>query len=342
LLVTLLSQTKILTIQLLHEMRLMIFILTGFTFILLHSDILSAQQTPSPALLVGEKDGALLAIVDPVSLEIVARVPANPNPHEVASDGKYAYVTNSGLQRITVIDLEAQAQVEGIDLKPLSAVHGIWMAGGNIYFANETSRTISRYNPGSGEIDWVLGTGQKRSHMLMVTEDESSIIATNMVPGSVSFIEFDDESRDWEITVVETGPRAEGLDLSPNERELWVTNVIESTISIIDVGSKQIIDTIELPTNFSNRLKFTPDGQYVFVAELRGTEIAVYNAETRELVKRIDVGGGSEGMQMSPDGNRAFIAVSTINTVAVIDLQTLQVTDTIGEFNNPDGMAWVE
>jgi YVTN family beta-propeller protein len=320
-------------------------IVTGFTFILLsvfYTHTVNAQQTPSPALLVGEKDGALLAIVDPVSLEIVARVPANPNPHEVATDGRYAYVTNSGLDMITVIDLETQAQVEGIDLKPLSPVHGIWMAGGNIYFANETSRTISRYNPGSGLIDWVLGTGQKRSHMLMVSEDESTIIATNMVPGSVSIIEFDEESRDWEITVIETGPRAEGLDLSPDGRELWVTNVNESTISVIDVGSKQITGTIELPTNFSNRLKFTPDGKYVFVAELRGTEIAVYNTETRELVKRIDVGGGSEGMQMSPDGNRAFIAVSTINTVAVIDLQTLQVTDTIGEFNNPDGMAWVE
>jgi YVTN family beta-propeller protein len=320
-------------------------ILTGFTFVLIsffHSLNVNAQQTPSPALLVGEKDGALLAIVDPVSYEIVARVPANPNPHEVASDGRYAYVTNSGQNSLTVIDLETQAQVEGIDLKPLSPVHGIWMAGGNIYFANERSRTISRYNPESGEIDWVLGTGQILSHMLMVTDDETMIIATNMVPGSVSFIEFDFVRNDWDITVIETGPRAEGLDLSPDGSELWVTNVNESTISVVDVESKTIIDTIELPTNFSNRLKFTPDGRYVFVAELRGSEIVVYDAETREQVKRIDVGGGSEGMQMSPDGEKLFIAVSTSNIVAVIDLDSLEVVATIGEFNNPDGMTWVE
>src|SRR5690625_7583665 len=51
--------------------------------------------TPSPALLVGEKSGARMAIVNPETLEIVAQVPANPNPHEIATDGTYAYVSNS-------------------------------------------------------------------------------------------------------------------------------------------------------------------------------------------------------------------------------------------------------
>jgi YVTN family beta-propeller protein len=301
-----------------------------------------SQNTPSPALLVGEKSGALLAIVDPVTLEIVARVPANPNPHEVATDGRYAYVTNSGAEKITVIDLMTQSQVEGIDLNPLSSIHGIWMAGGNIYFANERSRTIARYHPESEGIDWVLGTGQKRSHMLMVSEDESTIFATNMDPGSVSIIEYNEDDSDWDITVIETGARAEGLDLSPDGSELWVTNVYDSTISVIDTETKRVVSTIDLPTNFSNRLKFTPDGKYVFVAELRGTELLILDAVTRESVKRIDVGGGSEGMQMSPQGDRAFIAVSTINTVAVIDLETLEVSATIEGFNNPDGMTWVD
>jgi len=53
---------------------------------------LASAQTPSPALLVLEKADNMLAIVDPATLKIVARVPAGPDPHEVESspDGKLA------------------------------------------------------------------------------------------------------------------------------------------------------------------------------------------------------------------------------------------------------------
>lgn len=300
----------------------------------------SAQSTPSPALLVGEKSGAQLAIVDPSTLEVVAQVPANDQPHEVATDGEYAYVSNAGALAITVIDLEAQQQVDGIDLRPLSPIHGLWMADGKLYFANEGARTIGRYDPATEKIDWVLGTGQPQSHMLMVSEDASQIFATSMRPGSVSIIER--ASGNWDITVIPTGPRAEGLDLSPDGQELWVTNVEEGTISVIDVDAKEMVDTITLPTSFSNRLRFTPDGQYVFVSDLQGDELLVLDADTREEVERIDVGGGTEGLMMDPDGTRAFAAVSPRNKVAVIDLETLTVTGEITGLNNPDGMAWVE
>src|SRR5689334_320878 len=77
--------------------------------------VASHAQTPSPALLVLEKSDHMLAIVDPASLKIVARVPVGDDPHEVAtsSDGKTAYVTNYGafakpLHTLSVVDLVTQ------------------------------------------------------------------------------------------------------------------------------------------------------------------------------------------------------------------------------------------
>jgi len=78
----------------------------------------TAAQTPSPALLVLEKSDHSLAIVDPENLQIVARVPAGPDPHEIVAspDGKLAYISNYGgldsaLNTISVIDLAAQESV---------------------------------------------------------------------------------------------------------------------------------------------------------------------------------------------------------------------------------------
>jgi DNA-binding beta-propeller fold protein YncE len=299
-----------------------------------------AQSMPSPVLLVGEKDAGLLAIVDPATLEIVARVPANPNPHEVASDGRFAYVSNSGAGAITVIDLESAEQVDGIELAPLSPVHGLWVSGGKLWFANEASRTIGRYDPALRRIDQVLGTGQALSHMLVVNRDASRIFTTNLTPGTVSKVQFDDRGR-WEISTIPTGARVEGLALSPDEREFWVTNVGDGTISVIETDAFRVIATIDLPTRYSNRLTFSPDGSRVIVSDLRGTEVLVIDRSTRSIVAAVDVGGGSEGLLVTPDGATAFISVSTAGHVEVLDLRTLTVTGRIAGFSNPDGIAWV-
>jgi YVTN family beta-propeller protein len=297
-------------------------------------------------LLIGEKSGAMLAIVDPASLHIVAHVPANPNPHEVATDGRYAYVSNSRAGAVTVIDLATRQQVEGIDLFPVGAIHALVMASGKLYFASEASRIISRYDPATKKIDWVLGTGIPRPHTITLSEDAGRIFAASTSGGLAAILEqplsADGQPGDWVITRIPTGPRAEGLDLSPDGRELWVNNVDERTISIIDVAARREVEQIELPTNFSNRLKFTLDGRYVFVSELRGEALLVLDAATRGEVRRIDVGGGTEGLLMTPDGKRLFAAVSTANKVVAIDLETLKVVGEIPGLDNPDGMAWAE
>ena len=67
-------------------------------------------QSPQPTLLALSKGDHTLAIVNSVTLKVIARVPVGPDPHEVvaSADGKTAYVTNTGGGRsfeINVIDL---------------------------------------------------------------------------------------------------------------------------------------------------------------------------------------------------------------------------------------------
>lgn len=223
----------------------------------------------------------------------------------------------------------------------MSAIHSLVMADGKLYFAHEASRAISRYDPATKTIDQVLGTGIPSMHMIAVPGNGTMMFGTSMSAGVAAIIE-NVPSRGWEITKIPTGPRAEGLDVSPDGRELWVTNVNDSTISVIDIASKKEIDSIEMPTTFSNRVKFTLDGRYAFLPDLRGDHVIVLDARTRAEVKRIDVGGGSEGLLMTPDGTRAFIAVSRANKVVAVDLSTLEIVGDIPGLINPDGMAWAE
>src|SRR5690625_7191976 len=111
-----------------------------------------------------------------------------------------------------------------MDIIPLRPTHGLRVAQVKLYFASEQSRAIGCYNPESGEIERVLGTGQWASHMLMLDESANRIFATSMSPGGVSINERTDDGREGELTVTPTGARAEGVAPSPDRRGQRVTN----------------------------------------------------------------------------------------------------------------------
>src|ERR1700739_4139712 len=88
------------------------------------------SATPKSALLVLSKQDHTLAIVDPATLQVVARIPVGNDPHEVvaSTDGRTAYVSNYGFGRyhtLTAIDLTAQTQKGVIDLGALRGPHGL-------------------------------------------------------------------------------------------------------------------------------------------------------------------------------------------------------------------------
>jgi YVTN family beta-propeller protein len=146
---------------------------------------------------------------------------------------------------------------------------------------------------------------------------------------------------DWNQTVVAVGEGSEGFDVSPDGKEIWAGNAQDGTVSIVNVASKKVTQTLASDVRGANRLKFTPDGKLAFVSTLGGPDLVVIDRASREIVKRIPVGHGAAGMVMQPDGARAFVACSPDGYVAVIDVKALEVVGHIEVGEGPDGLAWV-
>lgn len=288
------------------------------------------------------KEGSL-AIVDPASGEVKGRVPTGEQPHEVAvsTDGRLAFTSNYGGpdgRTISVIDIEARKELRRFDLAPLRRPHGLFFAGGKLYFTAEYNKAIGRYDPALNAVDWVFGTGQNGTHMVVL--DRGRIFTTNIAGGSVSILEA--AGSNWNQTVVETGKGPEGFDVSPDGRELWAANSGDGHIAIIDVAGKTVSESVDIHTKRSNRLKFTPDGATVLVSDLATGDLVVLDARSRKERKRMNLGAEVAGILVTPDGSRAYVACTRDNNVAVIDLKTLTVTSRLHTGNGPDGMAWLE
>lgn len=333
-------------------------------FLLFAAAFLAAQTAPKATLLALSKRDHTLAIIDPGNLKVLGRVPVGNDPHEViaSSDGKTAYVSNYGggaFNTLAVIDVVNQKALPEIDLGPLRGPHGLVFVGGKVWFTAEAAKAFGSYDPASGNVDFILGTGQNRTHMIFVSEDQKRIITTNVSSGTVSIIDktpprvpqnnpagvlprgpMGPPGGDWDETVVRVGNGSEGFDVSPDGKEIWVANAQDGTISIINSASKTVTDTLAANVAGANRLKFTPDGQRVFVASLRDGNLTIFAASTRKEVKRIKVGRGAAGILMQPDGSRAFVACSPDNYIAVIDLKSLEIVGRIDAGQEPDGLAW--
>src|SRR6202044_2716507 len=270
-----------------------------------------------------------------------------------STDGKTAYVSNYGsgaFHTLAVVDLIAQKALPSIDLGALRGPHGLTFVDGKVWFTAEGAKAIGSYDPGKKNVDWILGTGQNRTHMIYVSPDLRLIVTTNVSSGTVSMIEKTASGpgqggppgthTDWNETVIRVGNGSEGFDISPDHKEIWVGNSQEGTISIIDFASKKVVDTIAANARGANRLKFTPDRARVFVSTLSGGELIILDAHTHKELKRRKLGKGSAGILMQPDGARAFVACSPDNNIAVIDLKTLEVVGRLEVGQEPDGMAW--
>src|SRR5690242_7935018 len=306
------------------------------------------------SILALSKADHTLAIVDPTTLNIVARVPVGSDPHEViaSADGKTAYVSIYGggsLHELNVIDLVAKKPLMNVDTRPLFGPHGLTFANGKVWFSAEGSKAVGSYDPSTQKLDWSMGTGQERTHMIFVTDDAKKIYTTNINSGTVSIL-VDSliqpgagapanarPREDWIQTIVPVSRGSEGFDVSPDGADLWTASAEDGTISIIDLAAKKLTGKVDAKVFGANRLKFTNDGKLVFIASLRTGELTIYDARSRREIKRLKVGQGAAGILMDPDGSRAFVACSPDNYIAIIDLKTLEVTGHLDVGGVPDG-----
>jgi YVTN family beta-propeller protein len=263
-----------------------------------------------------------------------------------------------------VVDLIAQHEEPLIDLGALRGPHGLAFQQGKVWFTAEAAKAIGSYDPESGKVNWIMGTGQNRTHMLYVFPDAQKIVTTNVNSATVTVLEHTEgpaggppppppgapsqgaprrlpgpPGGDWSETVIPVGGGAEGFDVSPDGKQAWVANAWDGTISVIDLSQKKITATVQANARGANRLKFTPDGMRVLVSA--GPELIVFDVAAQKQMKRLRIGhGGGGGILVQPDGQRAYVAYAEDGFVAVVDLKTLEIVGKVDAGANPDGLAW--
>lgn len=305
----------------------------------------AADAGSAGRLVVLDKQGAELQLVDLASGEITLRVATGRGPHEVAVDpaGRIAYVTNYGDQKpndsLSVIDLAEGRELRRVELGELTRPHGIVWHDGALLFTSETARAVGRYDPASGEVERFGGTGAEGSHMLVVAPDGGAVWTANIGSGSTTRLGLEG-GRLASTETVAIGPQSEAIAVAPDGSEIWLGRNGDGRISVVDTASREVVAEIEVG-GVPIRLAFTPDGERVVVSDVDAGALVVVDARKRIVRRRIPLDGAPIGVVVRADGAVAWASLIDRSQIAEVDLATGVVTRRIAAPGHPDGIAWL-
>lgn len=341
----------------------------------------SAPAGDGPFVYVANQNAASVSVIDVASLSEVARVDltalgfgpdAKPHDTAVEPDGSAWYVTLIGENRVLRFDRANRliGQVE-MEVPGLAVVH----PGEDLLIVG---RSMSAVNPPSSvalvrrsdmtlleELEVVF----PRPHALAVKGDDWAYSAS-LAENRLAAIEVD--RRDVNLVEV-PAPAGAAPDtahaahpghtphtlvefaVSPDGSTMVAGGEISGELLVFDLSSPEVPEVVERvrlggapwhPT-------FTRDGRHVYVPLNRANAVAVVDASTWEVAKRIEGEGLAEphGAVASPDGRWVFVSNNNTaggyapkgddpdaGTVVVIDTATMEIAAVIEVGANAAGL----
>ncbi|HXY40478.1 MAG TPA: hypothetical protein VEQ10_12455 [Vicinamibacteria bacterium] len=310
------------------------------------------EPTPGGLLLVANKGDHALGIIDPVAGRQVATVlESGITGHEVAAsaDGRLAFVPiygDSGVGRpgsdgrtIDVIDLVRRERVATLDLGRPERPHCPQLGpDGRLYVTTELTSDIAVIDPLRHEVVERIPTGQKESHMLVLSPDGRSAFVSNVGAGTVSVVDV----RARRVAVVlPVAPVAQRIALSPDGRWAFTADQKQPRLIVIDAALRKVARSVALPAVGYGTAP-TPDGRWLLAALPGAAAVAVVDLRSWAVSRTLEVPRAPQAVLVRPDGAVAYVSCDASGTVAEIDLAHWTVSRLITAGRMADGLAWAK
>lgn len=254
----------------------------------------------------------------------------NHFPHYPPNFREFAYVTNSGNNTVTVLDLVhlRQDRVLSVGANPTGITAN--PQKNFVYAVNTDSGTISVID---STINRVVSTipVHRKPYFIDVNSDGTRAYVANSGSNNVSVIDLDKRR---EIRVIGVGEGPGLARISPDGDTLVVTNRISGSVSIVDTntfkvrgvfsGCPQATDAVILPDSTKAFIACS-GGHQVMTLGLARPSSPIQEERTDRLLAFLDVGQTPVHLALKPDGGEIFVCNFNSDSVSEIDTSTDEV-----------------
>lgn len=204
-----------------------------------------------------------------------------------------------------------------------------------VYTSNTRSNSVSAIDLKTGKlIALIKEQGEEKAHTREVLVDEENNLVYVSVVGKPSKIWVIDGKKNALSHVIEnTGQITTGISFAGSNDTLYVTNMGDNEIGIIDLKARKLINSF--PSGGESPVNLTSDGQRLFVTNQKSGTLTVLTKEGK-LLKSIATGAGALGIAFDATNNRLYSANRMTGTTTIIDAGTYKVLADLPTGSHPN------
>lgn len=241
-----------------------------------------------------------LKIIDTATNRVVDTIALTGRPNQCAStpDGHYVAVPIRDRNSVDIVDIE---QKKVVKVLPVRLPHNSYDAdnNGEIFVSSMGDREIDLID--LSKMDYaekVPVDGVPRPYAVSkngkllysaLTDLHGFVIAS--IPERKVIARVELPPAPPSDCVLEPHTPTHGIELSPDDKELWVTSLADSGVYVYDVATKKFSSKIPVG-KCPNWITVSPDGAFVAVSNSGSDDCSIIDTRTRREVARVKVGKG--------------------------------------------------
>jgi YVTN family beta-propeller protein len=261
----------------------------------------------------------------------------------IASAAPFAYISNSNIDTVSVIDTSSNTVVDTIPVGNGPYGVAVSASGTRVYVTNKFDNTVSVIDTATNTVIATVPVGGP-------SFAQANWIAVNPIePRAYIAVEagFDgllavlDTTTNTIIDAIPVLRLPQGVAVNPSGTRAYVTHTNSGVVSVIDTATHTVIDGIPSGSNHSHAIVVDPTGMRVYaIAVGPGAQhVAVIDTTTNTVVATIVGTSNPGGVALNPSGTRAYVTDINPDTVHVIDTATNAVIEIIAVGRDPHGIG---
>lgn len=199
------------------------------------------------AVVTNNEDNTI-SIIDMKNFTVINTVNTGKGPHgfRISGDSKKAYIANMGEDTVSIVDLESMTEEKRIKVGAAPVTTGVTSDGKTLVATLNGENALAIVDLATDKVEKVP-VGKGPAQVYIDVKDQFAYVAnqgTEEAPSNtVTVINLSARNVTAEI---ETGKGSHGVVSSPDNKRVYVTNMFEDTVSIIDIAENKVIETIKV------------------------------------------------------------------------------------------------
>ena len=279
-----------------------------------------------------EKDHSLI-VVDAAKGEVAAPIALCKRPRhmQLTPDRNQLLVACGDDNRIVIWDIAKKKIVEKLNVGEDPEMFDISPDGGMLYASNEENSTLTAFDLKARKKAFEVKVGGEPEGV-RVSADGKTVYVTSEVASLVHVIDVASHKIVKNISV---GQRPRRFLLT-GTGELWVTNELGASVSVIRQSDHSVQGTIDFkPPGMRAEdvtpvgMVLSPDGKTAYVALGKANHVAAVDVATRQVRGYVLTGKRAWGLALSRNGQTLYVANGLSDDLSIVDTAKLKAVKTV-------------